>query len=225
MCVISCCSTDRGPAARISLLPSARAKANAMDRRHSDTSWSSRRRRDDVEKRDARERDGEFEGMEAFVSKKKRQLGDLKQEAERLRSEKNRLRADLARKCSAVALLEAQLKDANAKAITRCKTILDEAFADVFDAPALGNTNGSAAKDDGSEEDSDSSEHGVGGDTDAAAGAPGASATQAASTPAAPLPLAWPGDAAPAPDERQEAPCEPAVPGPDNICETAHGGQ
>jgi hypothetical protein len=58
-CVISCCSTDRGPAARISLLPSARAKAKAMDRRHSNTCWSSRGRRDDVEKRDARERDGE----------------------------------------------------------------------------------------------------------------------------------------------------------------------
>ena len=96
-CVISWCSTDRGPTARISLLPSARDKAKAMDRRHSNTSWSSRRRRDDVEKRDARERDGEFDEMEAFVSKKKRQLGDLKQEAERLRSEKNRLRADLAR--------------------------------------------------------------------------------------------------------------------------------
>ena len=82
-CVISCCSTDRGSVARILLLPSVRAKAKAMDRRHSNTSWSSRRKRDDVEKRDARERDGEIDEMEALVSKKKRQLGDLNEAGSR----------------------------------------------------------------------------------------------------------------------------------------------
>ena len=83
-------------------------------------------------------RDSELNIMEAFVSKKKRQLGDLKDEDKRLRSERSRLRADRARKASAVvAQLESQLKDANTVPFQRCKTILDEMFAEVFDLPIV----------------------------------------------------------------------------------------
>ena len=103
--------------------------------------WASNGRRDD-EKRDTRD---EFDDMEAFMSKKKRQLGDLKEENDRLRSEKGRLRADLARRSQAVLHLESQLKDAKTVAIKRCKSILDDAFA-IFDVPA-GVANGKAARD------------------------------------------------------------------------------
>jgi hypothetical protein len=196
------CSSDAQATPRASALVlapfSARVRATAMQRRRQN--WASNGRRDD-EKRDTR--DSEFDDMEAFMSKKKRQLGDLKEENERLRSEKNRLRADLARKSSAVANLESQLKDAKTIAIKRCKSILDDAFA-IFDVPAIV-ANGKAARD-GSledEESSDRSEYGVDPPADLAP-VPGAAAT-------ASLPLAGPGDAAPSPVEKQEeAPREQA---------------
>ena len=163
--------------------------------------WASNGRRDD-EKRDTR--DSEFDDMEAFVSKKKRQLCDLKDENERLRSEKKRLRADLSRKSSAVAQLESELTDAKTAATKKCRRILDDAFADFFDAPA-GVANGKAPSDGGAEdeESSDRSEYGVDPPADLAP-VPGAAAT-------ASLPLAGPGDAAPSPVEKQEeAPREQA---------------
>jgi regulator of replication initiation timing len=166
--------------------------------------WASNGRRDD-EKRDTR--DSEFDDMEAFMSKKKRQLGDLKEENERLRSDRNRLRADLARKSSAVAQLESQLKDAKTVAIKRCKTILDDAFA-IFDVPA-GVANGKGARDGSAEDDesSDRSEYGVDPPADLAP-VPGAAVPGGAT---ASLPLAGPGDAAPSPAENQEeAPREQA---------------
>ena len=165
--------------------------------------WASNGRRDD-EKRDTRD---EFDDMEAFMSKKKRQLGDLKEENDRLRSEKGRLRADLARRSQAVLHLESQLKDAKTVAIKRCKSILDDAFA-IFDVPA-GVANGKAARD-GSledEESSDRSEYGVDPPADLAP-VPGAAVPGGAT---ASLPLAGPGDAAPSPAENQEeAPREQA---------------
>ena len=155
-----------------------------------------RSRRDDGEKRGD---GGEFDDMEAFVHKKKRQLGDLKEESERLRSERNRLRAELARKSSAVELLEQQLKDARARAIKRCKTILDEAFAEIFYAPAEDVSTGAVAKADTEDgEESEQSEEPAGD-----AGVPIAQDTSTAQP--VPLPLAGPGDAAPAPD-KQDAP-------------------
>ena len=154
-----------------------------------------RSRRDDGEKRGD---GGEFDDMEAFVHKKKRQLGDLKDESERLRSERNRLRADLARKSSAVELLEQQLKDARARAIKRCRTILDEAFAEIFDAPAEDLSTGAVAKADTEDGESEQSEEPAGD-----AGVPIAQEMSTAQP--VPLPLAGPGDAAPAPD-KQDAP-------------------
>ena len=160
-----------------------------------------RSRRDDGEKRGD---GGEFDDMEAFVHKKKRQLGDLKEESERLRTERNRLRAELARKSSAVELLEQQLKDARARAIKRCKTILDEAFAEIFDAPAEDLSTGAVAKADTEDgEESEQSEEPAGD-----AGVPIAQDTSTAQP--VPLPLAGPGDAAPAPD-KQDAPQSEAV--------------
>ena len=183
--------------------------------------WASNGRRDD-EKRDTR--DSEFDDMEAFMSKKKRQLGDLKEENERLRSEKNRLRADLARKSSAVANLESQLKDAKTIAIKRCKSILDDAFA-IFDVPAIV-ANGKAARD-GSledEESSDRSEYGVDPPADLAP-VPGAAAPAAApAAPGASLPLAGPGDAAPSPAEKQEETTREQAPTEYVIPEFAIGG-
>ena len=177
--------------------------------RHPQT-WSSRRRRDDVEKRGGNTKEGsEFDEMEAFVHKKKRQLGDLKEESERLRSERNKLRAELARKSCAVTQLEQQLKDERMSAIKRCKTILDDAFANLDAPPA---TNGSTVKGDSEEDDSDLSEEGAG-DVDA--------------PPAHP---AGPGDAARGPsdereEEKAEAACEPAVPPNDMVNQAALGGQ
>ena len=141
--------------------------------------------------------------MEAFVHKKKRQLGDLKEESERLRTERNRLRAELARKSSAVELLEQQLKDARARAIKRCKTILDEAFAEIFDAPAEDLSTGAVAKADTEDGESEQSEEPAGD-----AGVP--IAQDASTAQPVPLPLAGPGDAAPAPD-KQDAPQSEAV--------------
>jgi regulator of replication initiation timing len=178
--------------------------------------WASNGRRDD-EKRDTR--DSEFDDMEAFMSKKKRQLGDLKEENERLRSEKNRLRADLARKSSAVAQLESQLKDAKTVAIKRCKSILDDAFA-IFDVPTGGVLNGKPGRDGSIEnERSDRSEYGM--DPPDLEPAPVATAPAAApAAPAAPLPLAGPGDAAPSPDAPlEQASAEYVIP------EFAIGGQ
>jgi len=120
--------------------------------------WASNGRRDGIGERDTR--DSEFDDMEAFVSKKKRQLRDLKEENERLRSERSRLRADLARKASAVAQLELQLKDAKTVAIKRCKTILDDAFA-IFDVPAGGAATGSGRDGSIENESSDRSEYGM----------------------------------------------------------------
>ena len=175
--------------------------------------WASNGRRGD-EKRDTR--DSEFDDMEAFMSKKKRQLGDLKEENERLRSDRNRLRADLARKSSAVLQLESQLKDAKTVAIKRCKTILDDAFA-IFDVPAGEAANGSARDASIENESSDRSEYGM--DPPDLEPAPVAAAPAAApAAPAAPLPLAGPGDAAPSPAEKQEetsreqAPAECVIP-------------
>ena len=168
--------------------------------------WASNGRRDD-EKRDTR--DSEFDDMEAFMSKKKRQLGDLKEDNERLRSDRNRLRADLARKSSAVLQLESQLKDAKTVAIKRCKTILDDAFA-IFDVPAGEAANGSARDASIENESSDRSEYGM--DPPDLEPAPVAAAPAAApAAPAAPLPLAGgPGDAAPSSAEKQDAPLEQA---------------
>ena len=145
--------------------------------------------------------------MEAFVHKKKRQLGDLKEESERLRSERNRLRAELARKSCAVELLEQQLKDARARAIKRCKTILDEAFAEIFDAPAEDASTGAVAKADTEDgEESEQSEEPAGD-----AGVPIAQDTSTAQP--VPLPLAGPGDAAPGPDKQDAPPSEVAYTG------------
>ena len=185
--------------------------------------WASNGRRDD-EKRDTR--DSEFDDMEAFVSKKKRQLCDLKDDNERLRSEKNRLRADLSRKSSAVAQLESELKDAKTAAINKCRRILDDAFADFFDARA-GVANGKAARDGGAEdeESSDRSEYGVDPPADLAP-VPGAAAPGAApAAPAAPLPLAGPGNAAPSPVEKQEEAPREQAPAEYVIPEFAIGGQ
>jgi regulator of replication initiation timing len=182
--------------------------------------WASNGRRDD-EKRDTRD---EFDDMEAFMSKKKRQLGDLKEENDRLRSEKGRLRADLARRSQAVAHLESQLKDAKTVAIKRCKSILDDAFA-IFDVPA-GVANGKAARDGSAEDDesSDRSEYGVDPPADLAP-VPGAAAPAAApAAPAAPLPLAGPGDAAPSPAEKQEETSREQAPTEYVIPEFAIGG-
>jgi hypothetical protein len=183
--------------------------------------WASNGRRDD-EKRDTR--DSEFDDMEAFMSKKKRQLGDLKEENDRLRSEKGRLRADLARRSQAVLHLESQLKDAKTVAIKRCKSILDDAFA-IFDVPA-GVANGKAARDGSAEDDesSDRSEYGVDPPADLAP-VPGAAAPAAApAAPAAPLPLAGPGDAAPSPAEKQEETSREQAPTEYVISEFAIGG-
>jgi regulator of replication initiation timing len=179
--------------------------------------WASNGRRDD-EKRDTRD---EFDDMEAFMSKKKRQLGDLKEENDRLRSEKGRLRADLARRSQAVAHLESQLKDAKAVAIKRCKTILDDAFA-IFDVPAGGAANGKAARGGSAEDDesSDRSEYGVDPPADLAP-VPGAAAPGAAT---ASLPLAGPGDAAPSPAEKQEETPREQAPAEYVIPEYAIGG-
>ena len=183
--------------------------------------WASNGRRED-EKRDTR--DSEFDDMEAFVSKKKRQLGDLKEENERLRSEKNRLRADLARKSSAVAQLESQLKDAKTVAIKRCKSILDDAFA-IFDVPAGGVLKGKPGRDGSIEnESSDRSEYGM--DPPDLEPAPIAAAPAVApAAPAAPLPLAGPGDAAPSPAEKQEEAPREQAPAEYVIPEFAIGGQ
>ena len=174
--------------------------------------WSNGRR--DDEKRDTR--DSEFDDMELFVSKKKRQLGDLKEENERLRSEKNRLRADLARKSSAVAHLESQLKDAKTVAIKRCKTILDDAFA-IFGAPAGGAANGKCARDCSveGEESTDRSEYGVDPPLELASAPVAATAS---------LPLAGPGDAAPSPAEKQEETPREQEPAEYVIPEFAIGG-
>ena len=177
--------------------------------------WASNGRRDD-EKRDTRD---EFDDMEAFMSKKKRQLGDLKEENDRLRSEKGRLRADLARRSQAVAHLESQLKDAKTVAIKRCKSILDDAFA-IFDVPA-GVANGKAAGSAEDDESSDRSEYGVDPPADLAP-VPGAAAPAAA--PVAPLPLAGPGDAAPSPAEKQEETSREQAPTEYVIPEFAIGG-
>ena len=60
----------------------------------------------------------------------------MKEENERRRLDKNKLRADLARKCPVVVLLEFQVRDAKTRTIKRLKVILDDAFPDVLDLPA-----------------------------------------------------------------------------------------
>ena len=96
--------------------------------------------------------DGVFDEFADFVSKKKRQLG-MKEENERRRLDKNKLRADLARKCPVVVLLEFQVRDAKTRTIKRLKVILDDAFPKVMDLPAGDeNGNGEDSSADGEEE-------------------------------------------------------------------------
>ena len=130
------------------------AKTKTMDRSRKSAPWSGHRRDDDNRRRS---RDDEFDDLENFVAKKKRELGDLKSDADRLRRERNRvnsendrleaemdrmkaendrLRAEIDAKSAVIAQLEQQSRDAAEALTKRFKIALDNAFAEVLDAPA-----------------------------------------------------------------------------------------
>ena len=132
-------------------LPSAKTKT--MDRSRKSAPWSGHRRDDDNKRRS---RD-EFDDLENFVAKKKTELVDLKSDADRLRRERNRvnsendrleaeidrlkadndrLRAEIDAKSAVIAQLEQQSRDAAEALTKRFKIALDNAFAEVLDAPA-----------------------------------------------------------------------------------------